>query len=53
MDFKNPNAGDVAHAVEHVPGKHEALSSNPTTAQKNPQCLLKITKIMVMGRTCA
>jgi hypothetical protein len=31
--------GDMAQAVEHLPGKHKALSSNPSTAQKKKKAL--------------
>jgi hypothetical protein len=27
-------AGGVAQVIEHLPGKHEALSSNPSTTKK-------------------
>jgi hypothetical protein len=30
-------AGSVDQAVEHLPSKYEALSSNPNTANKNKQ----------------
>jgi hypothetical protein len=37
---EDERAGGVTHVVEHLPSKHEALSSNPRTSKKQN----KITK---------
>jgi hypothetical protein len=38
-------AGEVAQVVEHLPSKHEALSSNPSPGKKIKGCIL------CLGRT--
>jgi hypothetical protein len=40
--------GGVAHMVQHLPGKHEVLSSNPT--KKNPFCLC--TMFCMISQVC-
>jgi hypothetical protein len=34
LALKQLRAGSVAQAVEHLPSKHEARSSNPSTKKK-------------------
>jgi hypothetical protein len=44
-------AGGVAQAVKHLPTKHEALSSNPTTA-KNLKKLYLLIPAVQNGYSC-
>jgi predicted ATPase len=46
--LKSKRTRDVTQEIEHLPGKHEALSSIPSTAKRNKQEWLLLSFIIFL-----